>query len=432
LITGLILCFFLGIFAVDSVREQKPRSAILSLTCLTLFSSAWLALYIILDSGMFLLIPSACVALFAFLFFAPVGRTTTLAMTPSSERVDERDTMFAREEYAEGTPEYIQYYSSHPELKNVDDRIRNLPELLEPGGKFYEHELAGRIDSVFDEIRRMVGDVDGEVSESKHKISPESISLDMKKRTLELGADEVGIARLNQAYVYSHTGRGPDKWGAPITVNHDYAIAFTLEMDYRRVEQAPRLPITEETAVRYREAARISILLAKYIMGLGFSARAHISGSNYQVILPPIAYDAGLGELGRNGYLISKKFGARIRLGVVTTNLPLVPDKPVSFGVRQFCDKCFKCAVNCPSSSIPYGKASIVRGVEKWPLEIESCLRFWRVIGTDCGLCMKVCPFSHPRSIIHDLIRMGIARSSFARTISVWGDDLFYGRKFDY
>ncbi len=340
--------------------------------------------------------------------------------------------MFAREEYVSGTPQYDQYYSSHPELRDVDDRIRSLPELLEPGGKFYEQELAGRIDSVFVEIEKMVNDVDGEVVEDRHEIDSDTISLDIKKLTFELGADEVGIARLNPAYIYSHVGRGPEKWGMPITLSHKYAIVFTLEMDYGQVKEAPYLPITEETAERYREAARISILLAKHIRELGFPARAHISGSNYQVMLPPVAYDAGLGELGRNGYLISKKFGARVRLGAVTTDLPLVPDRPISFGVRQFCDKCLKCAMNCPSSSIPSGKPSIVRGVEKWPLNVESCLRFWRIIGTDCGLCMKVCPFSHPKSIVHDLIRKGIARSSFARIVSVWGDDLLYGRKSSY
>jgi reductive dehalogenase len=146
-------------------------------------------------------------------------------------------------------------------------------------------------------------------------------------------------------------------------------------------------------------------------------------------MLPPVAYDAGLGELGRMGYLVSPKFGGRIRLGAVTTDLPLIPDKPINFGLQDFCERCKKCAINCPSGAIPSGSKSEVRGVRKWKMNAELCLYYWRAIGTDCGLCMKVCPFSHPPTTIHNLIRLGIKNSSLARRISLWGDDIFYGKK---
>jgi ferredoxin len=71
----------------------------------------------------------------------------------------------------------------------------------------------------------------------------------------------------------------------------------------------------------------------------------------------------------------------------------------------------------------------MVRGVEKWQLDIEKCYHYWRVIGTDCGLCMKVCPFSHPDNLIHNILRAGIKRSSFARSVSLLGDGLFYGKE---
>ena len=252
---------------------------------------------------------------------------------------------------------------------------------------------------------------------------------DIKKRAVEMGADGVGIANLNPMFVYSHVGRGPEEWGQPIENGHRYAVVFLLEMDYGSVECAPDLPIVEETARRYLKAAQISIELAGYIRSLGYPARAHIAGSNYQIMLPPVACDAGLGELGRIGYLVSPRFGARIRLGAVTTDLPMVPDQPVSFGLQDFCDKCLKCATSCPSGAIPRGLPTVVRGVKKWPLNVEQCLRYWRLIGTDCGLCMKVCPYSHPPTLVHNIVRAGVRRSAFARTISIWGDDLFYGRK---
>ncbi len=173
----------------------------------------------------------------------------------------------------------------------------------------------------------------------------------------------------------------------------------------------------------------IAVELARYIRNLGYPARAHVSDSNYQIMMPAVAHDAGLGELSRMGYLISRKFGARVRLGGITTNLPLVPDRPVVFGVQDFCQVCLKCAENCPSSAIPTGAKTTVRGVEKWQLNIQSCHRYWRVAGTDCGLCMRVCPFSHPPTFLHNIVRKGIAHSAIARRMSVWGDDLLYGRR---
>jgi reductive dehalogenase len=337
--------------------------------------------------------------------------------------------MFAREEYYPGSEKYEAYYRANPDKKATDDRIRALPEILRPGGKYYDEKEAREADSIFAAIEGMLDDVDGEVNPEQAPINAETITNEIKAITLRLGADEVGVAILNPMYVYSHVGRGPEKWGAPIENNHKYAIMFTLEMDFNQVETAPKIPITHETAFEYLRGAVISIALAKYIRALGFPARAHISGSNYQIMLPPAAHDAGLGELGRLGYLISPKFGPRVRLGAVTTDLPLVPDRPISFGVQEFCEKCLKCAVNCPSAAIPEGDKIDVRGVAKWPLNIEQCIYYWRLVGTDCGLCMKVCPYSHPPTLVHNLVRTGIKRSAFARTVSVWADDLFYGRK---
>lgn len=346
-----------------------------------------------------------------------------------TERVDERTTMFAREEYKPGTEKYERYYSLHPEHKGFDDRLRQLPPLMTPGGRYYDHEVAQSIQHTFKTIAGMTDQVDGEVSSEQTQVDPSARTAAIRQKLEEMHAGEVGIARLNPALVYSHVGRGPEPWGKPIHLNHRYAIVYTLEMDYDRVERAPDIITTQESARQYLRAAKISIDLAAWIRGQGWSARAHISDSNYQIILPAVAHDSGLGEISRMGYLISRRYGPRVRLGAVTTDLPLVPDAPTAFGVQDFCRRCLKCATNCPSKAIPAGGKVNVRGVEKWQLDVERCLWYWRVAGTDCGLCMRVCPYSHPPSMVHRIIRYGIERSAFARVVSVWGEDLFYGRR---
>jgi reductive dehalogenase len=143
----------------------------------------------------------------------------------------------------------------------------------------------------------------------------------------------------------------------------------------------------------------------------------------------PLAVDAGLGELGRLGYLITKEFGPRVRVGVVTTDLPLVPDKPVDIGVADFCSICKKCAACCPSGSIPLAEKSTVNGTLRWKLNAETCFDYWGKIGTDCNICMRVCPYSHAKTFPHRLIVWFITRNKYARRLFSFMDDIFYGKK---
>lgn len=436
-IIGLIYIIFgilLGLtgysFAISSAREKKLRASYIAAAFATITLIVWYGYYFFLSISIILLaIPPALVIIAVVLFFVPDSKISAINIGDCDERADERDVMFAREEYEAGDSKYEAYYSINPHYKEIDDKIRALPRILAPGGKYYDPIRSKYIDSIFTVIENLLTEVDGEVSSDRKEVDAPDITKSIKNTILEMGADDVGIALLNQNYVYSHVGRGPEEWGSKIANNHRYAIMFTLEMDYDHVEGAPGLSITEESATRYLQGALISIEIARYIRGLGYPARAHISGSNYQIMLPPVAYDAGLGELGRLGYIISKRLGPRIRLGAVTTDLPLIADKPKDFGVQDFCMKCLKCAINCPSGAIPYGDKTEVRGVMKWQLNIEKCIRYWRILGTDCGLCMKVCPYSHPPTLFHNIIRKSISRSAIARRISVYGDDIFYGKK---
>lgn len=424
-----VVCFF-GIFSAVSIRESKPRAAVLSGLFAVVYGVVWFGIFFLRPMPEAVLFGlTGIILLGGLMFFLPLGRTSFLVVGDITEKIDERDVMFSREEYLPGSDKHEEYYARRPELKEIDDRVRRLPGLLEPGGRFYDPVRSSYTSSIFEVIEKLGTEVDGAVNSERIEMDMAAATDLIKEMTHHLGAAEVGIAALNPAFVYSHVGRGPEKWGAPIDNKHRFVIVFALEMNYDYVEQAPRAGITEESAREYLQGAMISLALARHIRRLGYPARAHIAGSNYQIMLPPVAHDAGLGELGRFGYLISPRFGARVRLGAVTTDLPLQPDRPIKFGVQEFCEICKQCAVNCPSASIPNGVKTTVNGVGKWPLEIESCMMYWRAIGTDCGLCMKVCPFSHPDNFIHNLVRRGIKNSAVARWLSVWGEDIFYGRK---
>lgn len=431
-VTGSTIVAGLILFSIFSMVEKKQRAVFISLGLSVIVAAVWFSVPQIYFSKTYEIIMMAVVVLFGFTFFLPIGKTLCTKLGFAAAKFDERDTVFAREEYQVGSIKYEKYYEAHPELKEMDDHLRKLPELLSEGGYYYNRDEAIHIKDIFSRIKEMTAKVDGDISDNKVEIRPDKITDDIKNRLIQQGAYEVGITKLNPMHVYSHVGRGPEEWGKEIVNNHEYAIIFSVEMDYYEVEKAPDLPTTVETARRYLQAAQISVSLADYIRSLGYPARAHISDSNYQIILPPLAVEAGLGEIGRHGYLISDKLGSRLRLGGVTTSLPLIVDSPKSFGVADFCQSCLKCADNCPPQAIPSGEKKTVRGVEKWMIDPVKCLHYWRVAGTDCGLCMKVCPYSHPPTLLHNIVRSGIKRSAIARKIAIWGDDLFYGRKVSF
>ncbi|MFC1545651.1 4Fe-4S dicluster domain-containing protein, partial [Gemmatimonadota bacterium] len=138
----------------------------------------------------------------------------------------------------------------------------------------------------------------------------------------------------------------------------------------------------------------ISNTVVAVLEALGYRAKSH-HDAHYDCILPPLAVEAGLGEVGRHNILITDRYGTRVRIGAVTTDFPISHNRPINLGVEHFCMHCRKCAVNCPSRSLESGERQDIRGVLKWPTEADRCYAYWRQMSSDCGICMSVCPFSH-------------------------------------
>jgi ferredoxin len=417
-----------------SIRERRYRamrvSVLLALPLLGLPATlllldfpgrTWIVLGLLIVAGL------AVVAL-----ALPLGRTPHMRIISDQSRLDERDIIFHRfYRLQPGTPEFQEHYRLHPEQRAFDEKVRALPPLAHPGTKAYDPLASPFAAATFDVLERMTADIEWEpapIEPRRIEATPEEFTRRIKGFARHLGADLVGTTALNPAYVYSHIGRSPGALGAPIDLGHDYAAVFAVEMDHEMVRQAPDTATMTETAFKYFEVAKIAMLVARYINLLGYEARAHVDG-NYRVLCGPIAADAGLGELGRLGLLITPRFGPRVRLSVVTTNLPLLQDRPVRIGVQDFCNFCKKCAVNCPSQAIEEGDKGVHRGVEKWQSSQEKCYRFWRLQGTDCAVCITVCPYSHPSTPLHNLVRWAVRRNALARRVALWGDDFFYGRR---
>jgi hypothetical protein len=351
---------------------------------------------------------------------------------------DEREIVFARNRYLQpGSEEYREFYSHHPEWEEVDAARR------ERGGALGE---MGRLDKPHEAPNRAAVLASGLfamqlATPDKVKLQPRGPVLDLtpeeatervKGYARHLGADLVGITEIDPRWIYSHRGMAlslaGEEWGQTIEVGHRYAIVFAEEMSRDMIGPAPHTPSSVESMHEYVKGAVIANQVAGYVANLGYAATANHLG-RYDALLVPLAVDAGMGEMGRLGYLMTKELGPRQRLSAVTTDLPLLTDNPVDIGVWDFCRVCKKCATCCPSRSIPEGDPDEVNGSLRWKVNETTCFDYWGKLGTDCNVCMRVCPWSHARSFPHRMIVWMVVRNELARRLFSSMDDVFYGKR---
>jgi ferredoxin len=358
----------------------------------------------------------------------PIGRKLPGEDDIPNGRIDERDSMFSRNELQPGSERFEAYYHRRPEKKLLDDNFRKRPGLMGQGALYYDPYSAVATEASFKTVAAFHALLDEERSPKKQEaVDPAKMAVFLKQWAKKLGALSVGITELKPHHLYTIIGRG-DRYGQLVELDHRFALALTVEMDKTMVDRAPHGPTAMESAQQYLNSGAIAVQLAEFIRHLGYSARAHIDGS-YRVVCPLVARDAGLGEIGRMGLLMTPKLGPRVRLAVVTSNIPLVTDQRVrDVTMIDFCERCLKCADACPSKSISFEGRQEIDGVKRWQINAESCFTYWCTVGTDCALCMRSCPYSHPDSFVHNVVRAGIKQSVLFRELALKMDDFFYGR----
>jgi reductive dehalogenase len=345
------------------------------------------------------------------------------------ERFNEIDNVQGRAALEPGSVLWKEYYRQRPELEKLGDSLVEMRKSRSPASP-QDAMLAGAVFGTIDLLARDES-LSGQPSPRKIEIDATRASEKIKGFCRQMGADLVKIGPLNQGWVYSHVGRAsyPDKEiGVPISLPHEHAIVVAMALNRRMVRCAPVLPIEIEVASKYARLAVLASALARYIRMMGYSARAN-NVRNYQLILPPIAIDAGIGELGRNGVVISEQYGNAIKMNVITTDMPLAHDDPVDIGVDEFCQECRICADYCPVNAIPRGEKTVTRGIRKWKINDAACYSYWQKCGTDCGICLAVCPWSRHRQFPHNLIMRGVQKSALFRKLAIKVDSFLGDRK---
>jgi epoxyqueuosine reductase len=225
----------------------------------------------------------------------------------------------------------------------------------------------------------------GPVAPDRRVVDPAGAAAEVRDVARRAGAAVVGTTRLRDHHLYA---------GERCELPH--AISVAVVMDREAMRTVPSEEATRAVLDAYRRVGRVAIAVAEHIRAAGWSARAatNLEKGSSEVLHVPVAIDAGLGQLGKHGSLITAEHGSNVRLATVLTDLPLVPDEPADLGVDDFCATCRLCTTHCPPHAILDAKQT-VRGVEKWYVDFDACVPYFSDNG-GCGICIEVCPWSEP------------------------------------
>lgn len=257
----------------------------------------------------------------------------------------------------------------------------------------------------------------------------------IKKAATMLGAGMTGICEIDERWIYSHNFSRQTQEAKPLDLpkHLKYAIIIITPMDYELTKTIPSAIGGTSTGIGYTSSLACANGLAQFITNLGYDALASLNDTALSI---PMAIQAGLGEYGRNGLLITPKYGPRVRISKVFTDLPLKVDQPIEFGVKSFCSTCRKCADNCPVKAIDQGDAkaeppneSSHKGIKKWTVNAEKCFKFWVSMNTDCAICIRVCPYNKDYSKWWNRWALRLSDSSLRGLLLKLDNWLGYGKR---
>lgn len=241
---------------------------------------------------------------------------------------------------------------------------------------------------------------------------------DAIKRAARLyGADLVGITPRDERFDYQaffDPKNGRRNW-KDVPFEPKSVIVMAFEMDYEAMTAAPTHVADGATGDGYSQMHKTSYQMAVFMKCLGYQA---IPSNNDVGLSIPYAVKAGLGEVGRHGLLITYKYGPRIRLAKIYTDFDFVEyDKPIEFGVQEFCKRCMRCADVCPSNAITKAinptyepefqdesNWFVNPGFKKYYNNLKKCFDFWVENGNGCSSCISVCPYNKPDFWHHRLV----------------------------
>ena len=302
---------------------------------------------------------------------------------------------------------------------------------MEPGDALLDYAMRESLGAIRQLATPHFGRFDGVGSAAQHPSKaradldgldvsdPVKLSEWIKRVARICGAALVGIAPLDARWVYSELRRSDegeeDTVLKPLLIEDvprpleteealflpsamRHAIVVAVAMDRGAILTAPSMLADAATGLGYSQASALAVLVARAVQAAGYQAMPSLNDTALTI---PIAVQAGLGEPGRNGLLVTPQNGPCVRLAKVLTDMPLIPDGAAQYGIRECCEVCRACVDGCPANAISRGAPTLVghnecnsSGVLKWHVDAKRCLGYWIASGTSCSACIARCPWT--------------------------------------
>lgn len=218
--------------------------------------------------------------------------------------------------------------------------------------------------------------------------------VELKKLLVELGATFTGFS-----YVQNELPEGLKKY--------PYAVTFGIKLSDAIINEIDDKP-TFTYFNHYRSVNtlidQISLRTVLFIENKGYNAYSIAASQSIPTSLIPYsgifphktgAVKAGLGWIGKNGLFIHKKYGPRVRLGTILTDMQLPVENEL---MESKCSSCQKCANACPAFAIK-GKEWKIGTQREEIVDARACSEYMNQKfkhigrGSVCGICIKVCPY---------------------------------------
>jgi epoxyqueuosine reductase len=215
----------------------------------------------------------------------------------------------------------------------------------------------------------------------------------IKELAYQLGADVCGIASVN-SFQDAPKGFHP----TDILSNAKSVIVYGKQFSRGTFLAKSNAPYTMFRNQLIQEIDTLSMRLSLKIEEEGYIAAPIPSSEPYEfwdtqrrhgrgiISLKHSAQLAGIGGIGKNTLLVNEKYGNRLWLGGVITNMELRPDQPA----KSFCpENCQICIDTCPQSAL-----------DETTIEQRRCREIcftstegggWLIA---CNLCRTECPFA--------------------------------------
>jgi epoxyqueuosine reductase len=251
-------------------------------------------------------------------------------------------------------------------------------------------------------------------------MSPRELTVCLKSWALQLGFDDVGIApavsppgypdflrwiEAGHAASMSYMTKQPANRAHPESVLEGVRSVVVVSAVYGRNDaEKPILLPTQGKVARYARGAdyhrvfwdKLESMLAP-LKNVCPTARGRAVVDTAPLLERDFARLAGLGWIGKNTMLISRRLGSFTFLGALLVDIELVYDQPHHV---DHCGSCTRCLEACPTSAFvgPY-ELDAGRCISYWTIEERGViadenaaeLNGW-VFG--CDICQDVCPWN--------------------------------------